>query len=566
MNFSKWFRGLRFKLFMMVLAPIMMFGVFGFIAISNFTNLEEKLEKQGMVTLPLSQYSGHMQVSINGMFRALWGMVANHSDLESKKFFHDLFTKSYQSFKASLEEVNKLPRSDFAKEKWKTFDSNWPALESHLLEIDALLMKNSEGSEVQAKQLLLNSARPLAVTIEKMFDEISQYRLERSSTEAHEAVSAAETGKKLIWGLLIFGSIALCVFGFGIASVVGNGLTRITESVFQTSHELATASEQLSSSSTELSSGAQEQAAAIEETSSSLEEISGMVQSNTKGAEESVRLAEDVLSVVQSGNESMSEIDSSMSEILASNERIEKLVKLIEEIGEKTQLIDEIVFQTRLLSFNASVEAERAGEHGRGFAVVAQEVGNLAQMSGKSAVEISSIVKNSVKEAQEIAVSNRAKVEKGADLVRSTSEQFQDVIKASEKILESARQILRASEEQNTGIRQINQSVDAINKSTQENAAAAEETAGGSESLRAQGEKLQALVSELSRIVEGGASLDMNNNPVMIPKNQFHAPSANVYNFKDKQNIAKPRLKNAAGSGFQISNGGFSADDQWEKI
>src|SRR5690606_36951178 len=119
------------------------------------------------------------------------------------------------------------------------------------------------------------------------------------------------------------------------------------------------------------------------------------------------KLANEVKQVSETANESMTKLEMSIKEILHSNEKIEQLVKVIGNIGEKTKVMDEIVFQTKLLSFNASVEAERAGEHGRGFAVVAQEVGNLAQMSGKSAQEIAEIVKSSIQEAEAITTENK---------------------------------------------------------------------------------------------------------------------------------------------------------------
>jgi methyl-accepting chemotaxis protein len=78
-----------------------------------------------------------------------------------------------------------------------------------------------------------------------------------------------------------------------------------------------------------------------------------------------------------------------MNQINYSNEQMSEIVKVIQEIETKTKVINDIVFQTKLLSFNASVEAARAGEQGKGFAVVAEEVGNLAQMSGNAAKEIS---------------------------------------------------------------------------------------------------------------------------------------------------------------------------------
>ena len=71
------------------------------------------------------------------------------------------------------------------------------------------------------------------------------------------------------------------------------------------------------------------------------------------------------------------------------NQRISEVVQVISAIDEKTKIINEIVFQTKLLSFNASLEAARAGENGKGFMVVAEEVGKLATMSGESAKEIS---------------------------------------------------------------------------------------------------------------------------------------------------------------------------------
>lgn len=74
-----------------------------------------------------------------------------------------------------------------------------------------------------------------------------------------------------------------------------------------------------------------------------------------------------------------------------SNKKITEITKVISEVAAKTQVINEIVFKTKLLSFNASVEAARAGDQGRGFSVVAEEVGNLAKMSGDAAKEISNI-------------------------------------------------------------------------------------------------------------------------------------------------------------------------------
>jgi methyl-accepting chemotaxis protein len=201
----------------------------------------------------------------------------------------------------------------------------------------------------------------------------------------------------------------------------------------------------------------------------------------------------------------MSQLNQSVGDIAESNHRVEKLAKLIEEIGEKIELIDEIVFQTRLLSFNASVEAERAGEHGRGFAVVAQEIGNLAQMSGKSAAEINHIVKSSIKEAQDVAQTNRDNVGRGVSLCGEATERLASISAASGSILTGSQGILRASEEQNAGVRQINQAIQQISQATQSNASAAEQCSTGSRALAEQVQSLAGIVGGLETLVWGKA-------------------------------------------------------------
>ncbi|MCK5883469.1 MAG: hypothetical protein KAG61_07255, partial [Bacteriovoracaceae bacterium] len=276
---------------------------------------------------------------------------------------------------------------------------------------------------------------------------------------------------------------------------------KITEDISSASTHTASASRQLSESSQELSSGANEQAASIEETSSSLEEISEMILNNVSNSESAAEQSDKVKTISEKGNQSIGQLQVSMKDILDSNEKIEDLVKVIGNIGEKTQVMDEIVFQTKLLSFNASVEAERAGEHGRGFAVVAQEVGNLAQMSGKAAQEIAEIVNESIRDAETITTENKKRVEQGNSFVIETAQVLKDIMESSVSVSERSNQVLSASKEQSNGIKQITIAMGQLDKATQENAAAAEETAATSDELNTQTESLQQSVGELIGLI-----------------------------------------------------------------
>jgi len=73
------------------------------------------------------------------------------------------------------------------------------------------------------------------------------------------------------------------------------------------------------------------------------------------------------------------------------NKAVEKLKGSGQEISNASNVINEISFQTNLLSLNAMVEAARAGQAGKGFAVVASEVKSLAERSAKAAAEISNL-------------------------------------------------------------------------------------------------------------------------------------------------------------------------------
>jgi methyl-accepting chemotaxis protein len=233
---------------------------------------------------------------------------------------------------------------------------------------------------------------------------------------------------------------------------------------------------------------------------------------------ESKHKAETGKEVVEHMIHSMDDINQNnqaiMTQIDYSNSRIAEIIKVIREIENKTKVINAIVFQTKLLSFNASVEAARAGEHGKGFAVVAEEVGNLAQMSGSAAKEISSMLEGSIQKVEGIVNDTKIKVgklvedghkvvEAGAEVARQCGEVLNEIVKNVTNVSQMALEISKASQEQALGVNEITKAIAQLNTATQQNAATSEAATTVSQELTDQVHSLDSAATLLVETVFG---------------------------------------------------------------
>ena len=233
---------------------------------------------------------------------------------------------------------------------------------------------------------------------------------------------------------------------------LGNLVTEMLVSSQNISLELNNNANQLESNMTELASASNEQAASLEEVSASVEEISGNIaQSKDKTSQ-----------VAQNAHEMKKLANEGSKDVTKMNEIIENVSESQNKISNAIQQIDQIAFQTNILSLNAAVEAATAGEHGKGFAVVAQEVRNLAAKSAEAAEEIKGLVSESISKAQE-----------GSSQANKTLEAFNNVIENIESTKSLVEQVASATNEQETGIAQINSAMSELDSFTQQNAAIA---------------------------------------------------------------------------------------------
>lgn len=311
------------------------------------------------------------------------------------------------------------------------------------------------------------------------------FMVELQNKLAKEGIIKAEessaTAEKWVY-VTVFSAIAFSIlFALIFASKIKSTFAVLVEDLSKGVGELDHSSQEVKSSSISMSSGAVEQAAALQQTASSLEEISAMVTKNADIAKRAQDLSDKGVSEATRGKRSVDEVKKSIDHISDSNKailnhielsnaKISDMIKVISEIGTKTQVINDIVFQTKLLSFNASVEAARAGEHGKGFAVVAEEVGGLAVMSGKAAKEISELINDSVSHVQKIVDETKAEVsrlvengkstiERGISTVDECADCLDSILTSVSEINQTVQTVSQTSMEQDQGIREINKAM-----------------------------------------------------------------------------------------------------------
>lgn len=259
-----------------------------------------------------------------------------------------------------------------------------------------------------------------------------------------------------------------------LESIVAS-VSEVVRNVETAGREVSASSAQMSTNSSVLSQAAMQETDTVTALNSDLHRVHDQINDSAVKAAQARDMTEQAVSAMNEGNEKMSNMLEAMREINATSSEIANIIKTIQDIS----------FQTNILSLNASIEAARAGSAGKGFAVVAGEVGSLASETAEAAKSTTKLIETSLKA-----------VEHGTVIANETAEMLGMIVGKAGRSAQVVEEIADAANKQAESIKQVLDGMNSISAAVDQINISARECADSSEQLASQSAMLQNTVDK----------------------------------------------------------------------
>jgi methyl-accepting chemotaxis protein len=442
---------------------------------------------------------------------ALW-----ENDTEAQDQFSDI-AKDKKSTWARIDKAwqdyESIPKSAEENDIWKKFVAEWNAWKKFDQQTVALIEQLAANKEARKqpsyyeKYFMLGGQQRMSyLASEKLLNQVIEMNTQTVALETEHAESNTKIAQMIMF--FVGGSAVVIVTGLGFAITAsilrqmggdpalavsaaraiadgdlrasipvqrGDNESLLASIAYMQDHlrtlisQILTSADQLSTSAHTLAkdvakvanSGTAEMDAASS-TAAAVEQIITRVNKIGDAAESARHLSEDSGKLSQEGqavvNHAATEMANTLDSVRESSELIHKLGIYSSEISAVVNVIKEVADQTNLLALNAAIEAARAGEQGRGFAVVADEVRKLAERTGQSTQDISSMISNiqsAVKAAIDSMQNGRTRVEEGVSLVHSAASKMENIHSGATDASQAVNDITDALRESNNDLHEI---------------------------------------------------------------------------------------------------------------
>ncbi len=317
----------------------------------------------------------------------------------------------------------------------------------------------------------------LASSLQAMIDAIRQNMLEKKQAMEHlqrrvdailaqvEAVARGDLGRRVS----LQGDDALAQLARGVQDTIDN-LAQLVRQLQSAGVQVATTANEISSSMLQVEQSALKQAAATEQITATATEICATTGELVDTMDEVAQVAEQASTTAVHSHAGLARMEAMMRQLVEHSslvaDRLDGLSEKASGIGAVVTTIGKVADQTNLLSLNAAIEAEKAGEAGRGFAVVAAEIRRLADQSAVATLDIEQMIRevqgavdSGVRSAQDFT----ALVQQAVDEVKEVSRQQTEIINQVETLGPRFESVRQAMHFQSEGGEQINAAISQLN-------------------------------------------------------------------------------------------------------
>ncbi|ACC79033.1 methyl-accepting chemotaxis protein [Nostoc punctiforme] len=280
-------------------------------------------------------------------------------------------------------------------------------------------------------------------------------------------------------------------------------LNALVNRIQQSGNQITNSADQITASGRNLEATVTEQVASTNEVTATAHQIAATSRELVKTMEYVAAMAEQTTVAAGNSKDNLNHIDSVMHQLLAATQVISSKLEVMHvranNISRVVTTITVVADQTNLLSLNAALEAERAGEYGAGFAVVAREIRRLADQTAVATLEIEQMIKE-MQSAVSIGVTEMDKFTKSVvhsvEDVDRISEQIAQVIQQVQGLTPRFEQVSQSVDEQSQGAQQISEAMEHLSQASQQTAGSLRETNHALEQLD---EATHSLKREIAR-------------------------------------------------------------------
>jgi methyl-accepting chemotaxis protein WspA len=368
----------------------------------------------------------------------------------------------------------------------------------------------------EAKKLLIDKARPEQLTYLTKIYQLIDYQVSLIGKERDEAKAVYISGRTMIVGIGVLVTLVSAVFAFWITRSITLPLQRAVQTARQVAGgdlaahiDVSTQDEtgqlmaalknmmqslakivgdvqnsgiQVNSSVTAIAATGKEQQATASEIAATTTEIGATSKEISATSRELVRTMNEVSSVADqsatlanSGQAGLSRMEETMRQVMEAAASINAKLAVLNEkasnINQVVTTITKVADQTNLLSLNAAIEAEKAGEYGRGFAVVASEIRRLADQTAVATYDIEQTVKE-IQSAVSAGVMGMDKfseeVRRGMAEVQHVGGELSQIIQQVQALAPRVESVNEGMQAQATGAEQISQALTQLSEAAQQ--------------------------------------------------------------------------------------------------